>query len=224
MSDYTQITDFAAKDTLNSGNPSKLIVGAEHDAEFSAIATAITSKYDSGDLASQAQAEAGTDNETLMTPLRTSQYYAAAPAMATQTKIKSALETVNNSASLQADNHITGVSLDASSRYAVFGYLSVLIKAASDLKLGLRFSSAPTTAAIAFGGTAAGTSSGDFQANATDTAVVVDAADEALGSTVSGFIVTNAATTVELQWAQNSAVSEDTTLEAGSYISFTKIS
>jgi hypothetical protein len=74
MSDYTQITDFSAKDNLSSGDPEKLILGSDVDGEFSAIATAISSKYDSADLASQAQAEAETDNTVLLTPLRLAQW------------------------------------------------------------------------------------------------------------------------------------------------------
>ena len=48
MSDYTKTTDFTAKDALATGNPSKLVKGAELDDEFDAIATAISSKADSG--------------------------------------------------------------------------------------------------------------------------------------------------------------------------------
>ena len=37
---YTKLTDFAVKDSLLSGNPSKLVRGVELDAEFDAIVTA----------------------------------------------------------------------------------------------------------------------------------------------------------------------------------------
>jgi len=46
MSNYTQSTDFSAKDALATGDPSKLILGADVDTEFGLIATAITSKLD----------------------------------------------------------------------------------------------------------------------------------------------------------------------------------
>lgn len=46
MSNYTPITDFAAKDSLPSGNAGKLIKGTEFTAEFDAIDTAISSKAD----------------------------------------------------------------------------------------------------------------------------------------------------------------------------------
>lgn len=44
MSDYTKSTNFAAKDALNSGNPSKIIKGTEINTEFDNIASAVTSK------------------------------------------------------------------------------------------------------------------------------------------------------------------------------------
>lgn len=47
MSNYTKITDFAAKDALAPGNPAKIITGTAHDNEFNAIATAVNSKADS---------------------------------------------------------------------------------------------------------------------------------------------------------------------------------
>lgn len=49
MSDYTKTTDFAAKDNLVTGNPAKAGKGVEVDAEFTAIAASIATKYDSGD-------------------------------------------------------------------------------------------------------------------------------------------------------------------------------
>ena len=68
MSDYTKTTDFAAKDGLASGNPSKAVVGTEIDDEFNNIATHVATKYDSTDLASEAQAQALSSEAVLMTP------------------------------------------------------------------------------------------------------------------------------------------------------------
>ena len=47
MSNYSQTTDFSAKDSLATGNASKVIKGSDVDTEFGAIATAISSKRDS---------------------------------------------------------------------------------------------------------------------------------------------------------------------------------
>lgn len=46
MSDYTQTTDFSAKDSLASGDPEKIILGADVDVELAAIAAAIATKFD----------------------------------------------------------------------------------------------------------------------------------------------------------------------------------
>jgi len=46
MSDYTKATNFAQKDGLSSGDAQKIIKGSEIDAEYNAIAAAISSKAD----------------------------------------------------------------------------------------------------------------------------------------------------------------------------------
>ena len=46
MSNYNKATNFAVKDTLTSGDPDKVVSGAEIDNEFNAIASAVTSKAD----------------------------------------------------------------------------------------------------------------------------------------------------------------------------------
>jgi hypothetical protein len=44
MSNYTKTTDFAAKDSLPSGDSGKIIRGSEFETEFDDIATAIATK------------------------------------------------------------------------------------------------------------------------------------------------------------------------------------
>ena len=46
MSDYSKSTNFTTKDTLPTGNAGKIVKGTELDTEFTAIASAITSKAD----------------------------------------------------------------------------------------------------------------------------------------------------------------------------------
>jgi len=46
MSNYTKATNFTAKDGLPTGNSGKIVKGAEIDTEFTAIASAISSKAD----------------------------------------------------------------------------------------------------------------------------------------------------------------------------------
>lgn len=47
MSDYSITTDFAAKDSLTTGDSNKIVRGSELTAEFQAIRTAVNSKADS---------------------------------------------------------------------------------------------------------------------------------------------------------------------------------
>jgi hypothetical protein len=46
MSNYTKLTDFAAKDSLSSGDTNKIIRGTEFETEFDNIATSIATKAD----------------------------------------------------------------------------------------------------------------------------------------------------------------------------------
>lgn len=46
MSNYTKATNFASKDSLATGNPSKIVKGTEIDTEFNAISAAIATKAD----------------------------------------------------------------------------------------------------------------------------------------------------------------------------------
>ena len=47
MSNYSKTTNFAAKDTLNSGDPNKIVKGTEINTEFDNIATAVATKANS---------------------------------------------------------------------------------------------------------------------------------------------------------------------------------
>ncbi len=46
MSSYTKTTNFATKDSLAPGNPSKVVKGTEINTEFDNIETAVNSKSD----------------------------------------------------------------------------------------------------------------------------------------------------------------------------------
>ena len=46
MSNYTKATNFQLKDGLSTGDPQKIIKGADIDAEYNAIASAVSSKAD----------------------------------------------------------------------------------------------------------------------------------------------------------------------------------
>jgi len=65
MSDYTKTTNFTAKDSLVTGDPSKKVLGSEHDAEYTAIATAIATKADDDAVVHDTGNEAVAGNKTL---------------------------------------------------------------------------------------------------------------------------------------------------------------
>ena len=49
MSNYTKLVNFAAKDSLPSGDANKIVKGTEINTEFSNIQTAVNSKSDIAD-------------------------------------------------------------------------------------------------------------------------------------------------------------------------------
>jgi microcystin-dependent protein len=59
MSNYNKATNFAVKDTLTSGDPDKVVSGAEIDNEFNSIASAVNSKADSSQLQALAPVPSG---------------------------------------------------------------------------------------------------------------------------------------------------------------------
>lgn len=60
MSNYTKTTNFTAKDALSSGDSAKIVKGTEIDTEFTAIATAIATKQDTGGSVSLTSGVTGT--------------------------------------------------------------------------------------------------------------------------------------------------------------------
>lgn len=51
MANYTKTTNFAIKDSLVTGNPSKIVKGSEVDVEFNNIQSAVNSKPDANNAA-----------------------------------------------------------------------------------------------------------------------------------------------------------------------------
>ena len=72
MSNYSKTTDFAAKDSLTTGNANKIVKGTEIDDEFDAIQTAVNSKADTNNSAltgtpTAPTADAATNNTQIAT-------------------------------------------------------------------------------------------------------------------------------------------------------------
>jgi hypothetical protein len=226
MSDYTPTTDFSAKDALLTGNPLKKIQGADIDPEFDNIATAVATKYDSSDLASQAQAEGGTSNVKLMTPLRTAQQLAASTTDI-ETIVKAAGETISNSTTLQDDDELAGFTIAANATYAIEGMLRIGLKSASDMKISNSHSVAPDEFHLSLyaGQDGAAIATGGHLFDDADTGTITTDTDGDMMVYMTGMLVQGGTGgTFTLQWAQNAAVAENTVLRPGSFISFRKIS
>ena len=95
MSDYVKATNFYAKDALLTGNPDKLIKGAEIDAEFNAISTAVATK-----------ANLNSPNFTGTPTVPT------APSVTNSTQAASTAYVTTALANAQANANITGGTID----------------------------------------------------------------------------------------------------------------
>lgn len=141
MTDYTKITDFAAKDALPSGNPNKVARGTDVDNEYNAIQVSNNTKYDDSDISSQAQAEAGVDNTTVMTPLRTQQAIDAQPVGGDNwvNVVKPSDQSKTNDSTLAEDTDFTA-TLAAASKYLIEYWLIVDAGTTSpDLKIRFKY-------------------------------------------------------------------------------------
>lgn len=159
MSNYTQNTFFGPKDSLSSGDASKLIKGTEFDAEFSEISTAIATKYDSGNIATNTEAAALTSDTVLLTPAKfkhaigNGSYDLAAGTTVGGTAV------VDESRTLTAGNGLTGGGTLAANRTFAVGAgtgISVSADAVALSHLGLQNLTDPNADRIAFWDDSAG--------------------------------------------------------------------
>lgn len=142
-------------------------------------------------------------------------------------KRKSADETVNGSATLQDDNHLTGFALTAGEAYEFRGLMWHTTNNTARIKLTLTFSNAPQyyyASANAFSETTSGGGT-QHSSSAPATALEVATFDGGLVD-MRGFFLANASTggTVKLQWAQITGTAVDTILKLGSFLRIRKIS
>jgi len=94
LSNYTKITDYAAKDALNTGDPTKLVKGTEIGADLDAVAVAVATKAD-------------TASPTLVTPV-----LGVATATSLQAIIGNVTPAAGTFTSLTATGAFTSLGLD----------------------------------------------------------------------------------------------------------------
>lgn len=135
------------------------------------------------------------------------------------TAVKTADETVNNSTTLQDDDHLA-VSLEASSTYAVDAFLDI---DASATAVGVTFKaglSVPSGATVSWGILANSNSAG----NGESLDEVGGAGGQRSHGGLRGYVITSdTAGDLQLQWAQEVAEASDLTLKSGSWLRVEKI-
>lgn len=222
MADYVQTVFFAPKDALTTGDPDKRVEGTEIDVELDAISDAIATKYDSADLASQAQARAGSSSTTLLTPQRLADALLNGSfAGAQQLKVKTGDTLRSSTTTLADDPHLAGFTLQAGKRYRLRGTLRITAGTTPRMKLRLNFSQTPASGAFA-SMTALLAATTAPSAVVTDTWHSADLVTPAAGmvgiAQIDAVFRANSLTggTLALQWAQNSSDAANVTIFEGS--------
>lgn len=221
MSNYTQTTFFAPKDALLSGNPLKLIKGADVDPELAAIATAIASKYDGTNFLPAAPsaevgltAVAGTSSNWMRADAAPAIDQSVAPTWTGQHTFNGAFTTFANSIEVNG----AGTSLEGTVTVTGSGAtLSVLDSGANGARLDVIATNAKTSLNFSANVTA---TPGSIQMVGTDVIsisttrnVTIDAPSSGVAVTINGLANQNTALIV----APNTAgQSFGLTIEAGS--------
>ncbi len=114
MSQYTKATNFAIKDGLSTGDPAKVVKGTEIDTEFTAIASAISSKADSNSPTLTGTPLAPTASSgTNTTQIATTAFVTTAISSSTNTAIvaeRTASATLTNKTISADDNTLSGIA------------------------------------------------------------------------------------------------------------------
>jgi hypothetical protein len=204
MSNYTVTTNFGAKDLLSSGNPAKLILGAQLTTEFNNIATAIGTKYDTLSIAVVGGTSAvarTTDNVMTSNTTLTadSQLQLAIPGAGTY--------------SFKFMLKITGAAGGFDLATAAGANVTNIIANA----IGYMGSSTPPVsgiAAVAF----AGVETFGIQV------ATLDNANPSNFLTIDGVMTTTAASSLTILISQNTSNAASTSVKTGSYLQMTRLS
>ena len=110
MANYVKATNFTAKDSLPSGNAGKIVKGAEIDTEFTAIASAISSKADTNSPALTGTPTAPTAASNTNTTQIATTAFVIAQAGTAITAERTATATLTNKTISADDNTISGIA------------------------------------------------------------------------------------------------------------------
>ena len=149
------------------------------------------------------------------------------------TRVKTADEIVNNSSTLQNDDHLV-VPVTASSRYLWRAFIKLTSATAADFKLDLSLPAGSSHESVSqwwHRAAAVGSQAGDERMfNSSSPTTTVPATDgtttaELLMGEIHGLIVVaGTAGSVQVRWAQNAANVSDTTVYASSWMELVRVS
>lgn len=129
MTDYTKTTNFTAKDTAPITSTSKILRGSEFDVEFNAVATAISSKFDS---ASTVDINGGTIDGTTIG--------SSSPASGTFSSLTATTVDINDG---NIDNTVIGATTPAAATFTAATFNTVT--ASSDVTVNTNVFKVDTT-------------------------------------------------------------------------------
>ena len=197
MSNYTQITDFSAKDSLSSGDAEKIILGADYDAEFAAIAAAI-----------------GTKADTSAVPALSYGIY----------KYKTSDTSRSSTITKTADPDLTGMTLTAGGIYQLTGVLVVGTNGSTANGISGTISPVGGTFTAVHGLVNGNLEGGEFDLYSGGTfSTGFGTVFPWRLFTVDALIRNNTATSVELLWAQATSSATATKLAAGSFLTLRRV-
>lgn len=218
MSNYTKTKDFAAADALPSGSAAKAIKGTDLGLEYDNIATAIATKLD---IASAVSAVVGTGVATLN---------AASIAVGqTYTVWRSAANAIISNAALTADTVLQLLNLPIGN-YA-FNSNARVVNSATGVGLGAQFAGlSGSLLAYATGQLIAGGAGGTAYQVGAATGAELFSNNGGSPSTLyyavqaAGFVSVTTAGNFGLKWAQGVSTASNSSIQAGSYLSITRLS
>ncbi len=145
---------------------------------------------------------------------------------ASEIKVKTANQTVNNSITLVADNHLTGFALVAGERYKFHLEGEFVTSATASMDFDIVFTNAPQAGGRKITGTINQTALGDYENNPLESEERLQGAAGTQAFRISGWFQANASVggTVGLEWAQGVATVENTQILASAWMEVTQTS
>ena len=140
MTDFVQTTLFGPKDSLPSGDPEKIILGADFDVEFANLVTSIASKADDADLATTDANVAANASAIMSNTAAIADNAAAIEAAASPVQLvaRESISVLSTSVAPVDDPLLSGaIALDTSEFYSFEVFLTLASPTEADVAIRL---------------------------------------------------------------------------------------